>query len=360
VSAPLEVRELTARGRGAIRVLELAGADALERVQALTPTRLAPGAFAVVALRDASGALLDEALALVHTPARVELHLHGAPAIVRRVLEELSAGSAAPPRSPSRPSLEIEARAEQRLAEAASEAAARMLLDQARGALRAELEALLGCSAASARERARELARRSAIARALVQPPRIVLRGPVNAGKSTLFNVLVGRERAVVHPEPGTTRDAVRERVLLGAYAVDLFDTAGARALRDDALPARIERAGQVLAADLADAADLVLFLVPPGSAAPARAARSIAIRSQSDLIPPATQEPELPALSARADPHGARRAVEEVFHAALALPREPWIAGQAVPFEPEWIATLAGAEPAALAREVARWLAAD
>jgi tRNA modification GTPase len=355
MSASLELRELTARGRGAIRVLELAGAGALDRVQALVPgRRLVPGGFGVVALRDAGGGLLDEALALVDSPARVELHLHGAPALVRRVVAELGVAFT------ERVSLALEARAERHLAQAQSEAAARMLLDQVRGALRAELEALLSDSAAAAVERARELAVRGAVARWLVQPPCVVLAGPVNAGKSTLFNLLVGRDRAVVHPEPGTTRDVVRERVQLGAYAVELCDTAGGRELSGADASARVERAGQALADGLAASADLVLRLVPPGAPLPPRSARTVAIRSQSDRMPRADADPDVPALSVHADPRAARGTVEQIFRTALALPPEPWGRGRGVPFEPHWTAALAGCEPAELARMVAGWLAAD
>jgi tRNA modification GTPase len=355
MNARLELRELTAGGRGAIRVLELAGAGALDRVQALVPARrLVPGGFALVALRDARGALLDEALALVDSPARVELHLHGAPALVRRVVAEL--GMAITECVP----LTLEARAERCLAEAQSESAARMLLDQVRGALRAELEMLLAVPAAAARARARELGQRGAVARWLVKPPCVVLAGPVNAGKSTLFNVLVGRERAGVHPEPGTTRDVVRERVHLGAYAVELCDTAGERELSGADASARVERAGQALATGLTDTADLVLQLVPPGAPLPPGSARTVSVRSQSDRMPRMETDPEVPALSAHADPRGARLIVEELFRTALALPLDPWVPGRGVPFEPHWTAALAGSEPAELSRAVAGWLAAD
>jgi hypothetical protein len=57
----------------------------------------------------------------------------------------------------------------------------------------------------------------------------IALIGPPNAGKSSLFNRLLERERAIVTPVPGTTRDTVEESVALGGIPLRLIDTAGLR-----------------------------------------------------------------------------------------------------------------------------------
>jgi len=56
---------------------------------------------------------------------------------------------------------------------------------------------------------------------------RILITGRTNVGKSTLFNRLVGCERAIVHEEPGTTRDYIEEDVQMGDIRVLLYDTAG-------------------------------------------------------------------------------------------------------------------------------------
>jgi tRNA modification GTPase len=57
----------------------------------------------------------------------------------------------------------------------------------------------------------------------------IALIGPPNAGKSSLFNRLLERERAIVTPMPGTTRDTVEESMALGGIPLRLIDTAGLR-----------------------------------------------------------------------------------------------------------------------------------
>lgn len=353
MSTELQARELTAAGRGAIRVLEIRGQGALERVLGLARGRRgpAPGTFAFLELRDAAGVLLDEAIVLVDTPVRVELHLHGAPALVARVLRELGVAT-----DESEPCT-LEQHAEARLARAASEAAARCLLDQAQGALRAELEALLRCSGDDFRVAALALARRGRAACWLLDPPRVVLAGPVNAGKSTLFNLLVGRERVVVDPTPGTTRDVVQERVLMGAHAVELFDSAGERPLAAGG-ESVIERTGQTLAAELRRTADLVLWLVPPGHEPPkATRTRTRFVGSCADLAQEGGPLP-WPSLSAKLAPAHARALVEELVRAALELPIDPWTPGAGVPFESRWIGCLERAEPTRLRRAVRGWLA--
>ena len=61
----------------------------------------------------------------------------------------------------------------------------------------------------------------------------MVIAGRPNAGKSSLFNALVGRGRAIVTRRPGTTRDLLTERVDIGGVPVTLVDTAGFREAAD-------------------------------------------------------------------------------------------------------------------------------
>jgi tRNA modification GTPase len=79
----------------------------------------------------------------------------------------------------------------------------------------------------------------------------IVISGPPNAGKSSLFNVLLGADRAIVTDVPGTTRDVLSERVDIGGVPVTLVDTAGLRDASDaiEAEGVRRARAAQHVAA---------------------------------------------------------------------------------------------------------------
>jgi len=67
----------------------------------------------------------------------------------------------------------------------------------------------------------------------------VVLAGPPNAGKSSLFNALLGVERAIVHETPGTTRDAIEAVIEVNRWPLRLVDTAGLRESQDE-----IERTG--------------------------------------------------------------------------------------------------------------------
>ncbi len=86
---------------------------------------------------------------------------------------------------------------------------------------------------------------------------RLVLSGPPNAGKSTLLNALLGMDRALVSPIPGTTRDTVEESIVLNGFPVRLIDTAGLRSSTD---PIELEGMGRTRAA--MDSADLILALI--------------------------------------------------------------------------------------------------
>lgn len=85
----------------------------------------------------------------------------------------------------------------------------------------------------------------------------VVLAGAVNAGKSSLLNALLGRERAIVSDEPGTTRDYLEESVLLDGMTARVVDTAGLRETSD-----RVELMGVARSRELLLDADLVLLVV--------------------------------------------------------------------------------------------------
>jgi len=89
-----------------------------------------------------------------------------------------------------------------------------------------------------------------------------VLAGRPNAGKSSLYNALLGEERAIVTEEPGTTRDALVAAVELGGFPFRLVDTAGLRESDE-----RIERIGIEVTHRYLERADVVLLCVPRGEA---------------------------------------------------------------------------------------------
>jgi tRNA modification GTPase len=89
-----------------------------------------------------------------------------------------------------------------------------------------------------------------------------VLAGRPNSGKSSLFNALLGEERAIVTEVPGTTRDALEGVVSLGGFPFRLVDTAGLRDTREE-----VERLGVEVARRHLKNADLILFCVEVGRA---------------------------------------------------------------------------------------------
>jgi small GTP-binding protein len=335
------LRELTPRGRGGVTVLELRGPNALARIARLAPSldRKPMAALAtsvLVRLRD-GGEDLDEALVWLRADDACELHVHGSPVLVERIRELLlSEGDGCPgglaPES-------LEQRAERALAHAPSAAAARMLLDQIGGAMSRALAELATAGEELRGARLAELAEAGRVAAYLITPPRLVLAGPVNAGKSSLLNTLLGQERVVVSNEEGTTRDAVRARGRIGAYAVDLVDTAGDREAQGKA--AHVERMGQEQGRSEAGAADLVLWLQPSDAVqvdAPKelRGGRApvVVLNTKSDLVQALPTGSPIYGISALENPLGAKEQVERRLCEALALPLQPWAPGAAVPFD--------------------------
>ena len=83
----------------------------------------------------------------------------------------------------------------------------------------------------------------------------VVLAGPPNAGKSSLFNALLGVERAIVHETPGTTRDAIEAMIEVNRWPLRLVDTAGLRESADE-----VERTGVEVSHRYLAGAHLVLL----------------------------------------------------------------------------------------------------
>jgi tRNA modification GTPase len=351
------VAPATPAGVSALSIVRLSGPGETMRgvLRALAPGLLAdaPERTAHLAsVLDEDGEPLDEVVALLYRAPRsptgedvAELICHGSPAIVEGLLAAARAAGARPARAGeftrralANGKLDLaEAEGIARLSSAETRDEARRSLSLVKGALSRRLgearEKLLDLLAAleasldfaddvaetdpeaTARELARVRAELAALAASAerAQPetaPRVVIAGRPNAGKSTLFNALLGTDRAIVTARPGTTRDAVSERVSLagpGGRLVTLVDTAGVRETEDD-----VERIGVDVAKRAAAGADLVLWLVDGpdprdhGGDSPAGA---LVVRTKIDLVPPP---------GARAAPPGFDAEVSAVTGAGL------------------------------------------
>jgi tRNA modification GTPase len=128
---------------------------------------------------------------------------------------------------------------------------------------------------------------------------RTVILGPPNAGKSSLLNRLVGYERALVSPEPGTTRDFLEEEIMVGPHALRIIDTAGL-----NPTPGEIERRGIEKTVERSATADLFLVVQdatePPWSLPDSVRAQvlqgpAVWILNKSDLAPEAPPPSDWP-----------------------------------------------------------------
>jgi tRNA modification GTPase len=103
-----------------------------------------------------------------------------------------------------------------------------------------------------------ELLADAALSRPFREGYRVALTGPVNAGKSSIFNRITGETRAIVTEIPGTTRDVLREPVIMEGLLFLFQDTAGLR----DQIGDRVEAIGVNLAKGAIEAADIVVFVL--------------------------------------------------------------------------------------------------
>lgn len=252
-------------------------------------------------LHDGSGRLLDEVL-LCHMPAPraftgedvMEINCHGSPAILQSILEILQTRGirAADPGEFTQRAF-LNGRMDLTQAEAVAEVInavtpTGVLLAQKKlsgglrrliQSLRAELEDLRArlCLAVDFPEedvecldprdfqrsldsvgaRLRELLANREATRIWARGALCVLAGPVNAGKSSLLNAFLGRERAIVSDAPGTTRDYIEAALTLRGLGIRMVDTAGIRQSED-----AVELAGLAAGDELRAEADLVLFVL--------------------------------------------------------------------------------------------------
>ena len=289
-----------------IGVIRVSGPQAGAALEALSGKLPQPRRATLAKLHDGAGALLDEALVLwLPGPSTAtgedlaELHCHGGRAVISAVEAALTALTGLRRAEPGEFTRRAFANGRIDLAEA--EGLADLLsaetelqrvaaLANAGGALSRQVEGwrerVLGLSAEvegvldfSDEEDAADLPKcftwnigllASEIGEWLARPRserlgegfRVVLAGPPNAGKSTLFNALIESEAAITSPIAGTTRDVIERAVAIAGVPFTFVDTAG---LREAAEADEIEAIGIDRAKDEFARADVVLWLGPEG-----------------------------------------------------------------------------------------------
>ncbi|MDE3104799.1 MAG: tRNA uridine-5-carboxymethylaminomethyl(34) synthesis GTPase MnmE [Acidobacteriota bacterium] len=296
----------TPPGRGGIGIVRLSGPAARAIAEPLLRLRhaLAHAQVRLAQVLDSSGAVLDEAVVTYFAAPRsyttqdvVEIATHGSPVLLDHLLRrclERGARLAEPGEFTQRAFLAgrldlTQAEAVRDLIESQTLEQARQAAQQLDGSIARTVapikQQLIGLIAAleagvdfaeddvdvmpadeitqqiAAVERPlRQLAQSFAYGRVLRNGITLAIAGRPNAGKSSLFNRLVQRERAIVTAAPGTTRDLVTEQVALGGIPLQLVDTAGLRSATES--PAdEAEALGIAKSREAIAEADLILLV---------------------------------------------------------------------------------------------------
>lgn len=326
VPADTIVAPATPVGRSALAIVRIDGPASSAILEALTGG-LPEERHAAFARLQHKGELLDECVAIRYVAPRsftgndlAEFTLHGNPLLVQRVIEaavDLGARMAEPGEFTERAVLNgkldlVQAESVADLINARTPLQAKLSLVNLEGALSrtagairetllhviSRLEAALDFSEEGyefitrgdalqrideAIHAARQLGDTFRRGRATTRGLEAVILGRPNAGKSTLLNRLVGSERAIVTPIPGTTRDIVRETIEIGGLPVTLADTAGLRESEDVVEGIGIERAREA-----ARRADIILYLIDATAPVEPEAFDTLTVRvyTKVDLAP--------------------------------------------------------------------------
>jgi tRNA modification GTPase len=288
-------------GTAALALLRISGPDTVRLARECAGGDPAPRVARHVDYRDQGGTLLDDVVLTYFAAPRsytgedaLEISCHGNPYIAQRILEDLFARGCRPAepgeftqRAFLNGRLDLsQAEAVMDLIHARGERALAAANAQLRGALgqrlNAAVDVLLGVLArveayidfpeedlppedrgelgATLEKLAADTDRLLATTHygeMLRDGIRTVIVGAPNVGKSSLLNRLVGRERALVSAEPGTTRDFIEERIMVGPHSLRLIDTAGL-----NPSPAPLERLGMAKTHERLAEADLTLLVL--------------------------------------------------------------------------------------------------
>jgi len=294
----------TPPGRGGLGVVRISGSQALEiagRILACDPLAPRHATFTRVRDRERSSRVVDDVVATWFPEPRsytgqhvVEISAHGSPVVLEAIVgQAMMAGArlARPGEFTFRAFLNgkidlVQAEAVADLIDAATPLQARVAFDQLEGSLTtriaefdqplldliARLEASLdfpeegyhfiephevSARVAGVVEQLDAMLAGARRGRLIREGATVVITGRPNVGKSSLFNALLGHDRVIVTPTPGTTRDLVTETVEIEGVSIRLVDTAGLREAIDD-----VEREGvsrSVRARDVADVLVIVL-----------------------------------------------------------------------------------------------------
>jgi tRNA modification GTPase len=288
----------TPPGRGGIGIVRISGAGSreiaaqiIDRSQPLEPRR---ATFTRIRATDEVVATYFPAPHSYTGEHVVEISAHGSPVVLRAIVASaIAAGArlAEPGEFTLRAFLNgkrdlIQAEAVADLIEASTPVQARVAFDQLEGTLTERIAAIDGdlfdliarleasldfpdegyhfIEPSEAARRITSLVTRfddllagARAGRLIREGATVVVAGRPNVGKSSLFNLLAGVDRAIVTPVAGTTRDLVSERVDIGGLAVTLVDTAGWRETHD-----LVEREGVARSKQARDVADLLLVVL--------------------------------------------------------------------------------------------------
>lgn len=330
----------TPAGTAAIALLRISGPDTSAIARALAGGLPEPRQALRADYHDLAGRLVDDVLLTFYRgPASytgedtLEISCHGNPYIVQRVFEDLlqrGCRAAGPGEFTQRAFLNgrmdlSQAEAVMDLIHARGERALQAANQQLRGALGRKMSVLIeGLLASLARieayidfpdedlppedralilgelvrlkEETYKLLSTSHYGDILRDGLKVVILGQPNVGKSSLLNRLVGHDRALVSAEPGTTRDYLEERILLGDHCLRLIDTAGL-----NLTPAPLEQLGIEKSMERLQEADLILLVLdasapPPQFADRVRAslkpANTLVVFNKADLSPDRSLEP--------------------------------------------------------------------